>query len=304
MSSLKLTGITAAPVTPMDESGNVNYSQIEVLARLYEKNGLTGVFISGSTGEGTSLTHSEKKEILKVWAEVKGNLKTIYCVGGTSIREMQDLVEMSQRFGLDGYSILPPYYFKPGTIEDMIEISGQIAAVAPELPFYYYHIPGLTGCYFSMREYLEQASEKLPSLVGIKYSHSDLYDFQRARMYQNGKYNMLWGTDEVLFSALVAGADGAVGSTYNYAAPLYHRIIAAFEAGNFEEALKWQDKAVEMVSLLLKYGGTGATKEFMKMIGVDCGGYRLPLRSPSGEGIRELERELEGIGFFEFCSKK
>ena len=65
MSSFQLTGLTAAPVTPMDENGDVNYAQIEVLARLYEKNGLTGVFISGTTGEGPSLTHSEKKEILK-----------------------------------------------------------------------------------------------------------------------------------------------------------------------------------------------------------------------------------------------
>ena len=304
MSSFQLTGLTAAPVTPMDENGDVNYAQIEVLARLYEKNGLTGVFISGTTGEGPSLTHSEKKEILKVWAEAKGNLKAIYCVGGTSIREMQELVEMTQGFELDGYAILPPYYYKPGTVANMVEISAQISAVAPELPFYYYHIPGLTGCHFSMRDYLEQASEKLPSLVGIKYSHSDPYDFQRAKMYKDGKYNMLWGSDEVLLSALVAGADGAVGSTYNYAAPLYHRVITAFEAGDLQEARKWQAKAVEMVSLLIKYGGTGATKAFMKVIGVDCGGYRLPLRSPYSEEIRELERELNAIGFFEFCSKR
>ena len=154
-----------------------------------------------------------------------------------------------------------------------------------------------------MARFLALADGKIPNLAGIQFTAPDIMDYHACRMFKNGKYDMLWGIDEALLSGLAAGAEGAVGSTYNYAAPLYNKIIKAFQNKDFPGAERLQQSSVRMVELLVKYGGTGAGKAFMKLIGLDCGQFRLPVSSPSADKIRELERELQEIGFFDFCSK-
>lgn len=114
---------------------------------------------------------------------------------------------------------------------------------------------------------------------------------------------MLWGTDEALLSGLVAGAQGAVGSTYNYASPLYVKLLEAYEVGNLEEAKSLQAKAVAMVNILIKYGGGEAGKAFMKLIGIDCGPCRLPMQAVSDADLLKMELELKAIDFFSHCSQ-
>lgn len=303
MIAQNFVGLIAAPITPMHKDGEVNYDRIGDLALLYEKNGVSGAFICGTTGEGTSLRLSEIKVCASAWKQAGGNLKKILSVGGTCMADMKELAAHAQDLGFDGVSMLSPFYFKPKSVEELLELAKEVAGAAPQLDFYYYHIPVLSGAFFSMRKFLELADAHIPNLRGLKFTHSDMYDFYRARAYKKGKYNMLWGSDEVLLSALAGGANGAVGSTYNYAAPLYKKVIDAFNKGEIEEARHWQDKSVEMVKLLIQYGGTGATKAFMKIIGLDCGEYRLPVLSPSSAEISELEGELKKIGFFDYCSQ-
>lgn len=299
-----LTGLIAAPFTPMDDRGALKLDKIETLARLYDKNGVSGAFICGSTGEGVALTVEEKKQVAQKWGEVKGDaLQTVFMVGGTCLPEMQALAEHAQAHGIDAISALCPYYFRPATVERLVDFCGQVASVTPELPFYYYHIPALTGGDFSMREFLRLAREAIPNLAGIKYTHSNLMDFQQCVSYEDGRYTLLWGMDEALLSGLALGAAGAVGSTYNYAAPLYHQIIRAFEEGDIETARRRQQKAVAMVEILVKYGGSSAGKAFMKLIGVDCGWFRPPLFPLEPERLKAMEKELDEIGFFDFCSQ-
>ncbi len=301
---LKLKGLIAAPFTPFDKKGNLALSQIDQLAKLYEKNGVNGAFICGSTGEGVALTFKEKKQVMTAWGKVKSTkIKKIFMVGGTCLKEMQALAKLAQKQKMDAISILCPYYFKPANLERLVDFCSEVATATPNLPFYYYHIPALTGGHFSMYEFLKLADGRIPNLAGIKFTYFDLMDFQNCRAYKNGKYQILWGTDEALLSGLAAGATGGVGSTYNYAAPLYNNIIAAFNKGKMKEASRLQDKAVQMVNLLVKYGGNEAGKGFMKLIGVDCGWFRAPLKPLSKKQYSALESELKEIGFFEFCSK-
>jgi len=300
----KLKGLIAAPFTPLNEKGELALEQIDTLVQLYENNGVHGAFIAGSTGEGVSLSHEEKKILLKYWANAKGkNVKALFMLGGTCLKEMQELAALAQQHQMDGISILCPYYFKPNSVSKLVAFCKEVADTAPNLPFYYYHIPALTGGHFSMLQFLKEADGVIPNLAGIKNTHPDLLDLQACVNFKNKKYNILWGVDEALLSGLAAGADGGVGSTYNYAAPLYNQVIEAFEKGDMEQAKRLQYKAVEMVQLLIKYGGTGAGKAFMKLIGVDCGWFRLPVASPSVVEVEALKRELESIGFFEYCSK-
>lgn len=300
----KLNGLIAAPFTPLDESGALNLEQVETLIRLYEKNGVSGAFLCGSTGEGVSLSFEEKKRVMEKWGAAKSEkVKVLFMLGGTSLVEMQELALHASLCKLDGISILCPYYFKPASVEQLVSFCKAVADTVPEMPFYYYHIPALTGGHFSMIEFLQLAEEQIPNLAGIKYTHPDIMEFHACTRYKNGKYDLLWGIDEGLLSGLAIGAKGAVGSTYNYAAPLFNQIIKAFETGDLEKAEELQFKAVKMVQLLLKYGGTGAGKAFMKLIGVDCGWFRPPVQKPSEKALQDLKVDLEHIGFFNICSQ-
>lgn len=300
----KLSGLIAAPFTPFDPAGEVNYPQIDLIAKALTENKVKGAFICGSTGEGPSLSHVEKIKIFERWGAHKSDqLQIIAMLGGTCLNEMQELAREAVSSQLDAIAILPPYYFRPSSVENLVDFCQEVARCAPELPFYYYHIPSLTGVYFNMLEFLEKAPSSIPNLAGIKFSHSDIMDFHSCKMFEDGKYTMLWGMDEALLSGLVAGADGAVGSTYNYAAPLYLEILENFQLGNIVECEALQRLSVKMVRILLKYGGNSAGKSFMKLIGIDCGKYRLPLISITDEEMDQMKKELEEINFFDFCSR-
>jgi N-acetylneuraminate lyase len=115
---------------------------------------------------------------------------------------------------------------------------------------------------------------------------------------------MLFGSDEMLLSGLVVGAHGAVGSTYNFAAPLYNRIIAAFKRDDIKEARRLQGLSVKMIQPLNKHGSLNSNspslKAMMKLVGLDCGPMRLPHIALSPDKVGALRRDMEEIGFFEW----
>jgi N-acetylneuraminate lyase len=127
-------------------------------------------------------------------------------------------------------------------------------------------------------------------------------DFLSCLNYKEGKYDMLWGRDENMLSALVLGCRGAVGSTYNYAAPLYHRLINAFDKNDQTLARKLQQQAIDMICLLGKYGGMATGKSYMKLIGLDCGEFRLPVKNMSNEEFEWFKKEVKELGFDKFRS--
>jgi N-acetylneuraminate lyase len=127
-------------------------------------------------------------------------------------------------------------------------------------------------------------------------------DFSRATDYSGGKFNVLFGRDEILLPGLALGARGAVGSTYNFAAPLYLRIIDAFNRGDLVSARRDQARAIDFIRVLDRHGGLAAGKSVMKLIGVDCGAVRLPLRALSRDDETSLRTGLEKVGFFEYAS--
>lgn len=304
MTQLRLTGLIAAPFTAMDEDGSVNLDTIEKQAKLLIDNGVKGAFICGTTGEGMSLTIEERMEIAKQWQEVaREDLIIIVHAGHTCMSDSQKLAAHAQKIGADAIAVMAPCFYKPANVEDLVSFCAEIAAEAQELPFYYYHIPGMTGVDFLMKDFLEAAADEIPTLAGVKFSYNDLMDFSLCANLDNGRFNMLFGSDEILIAALSLGADGAVGSTYNYAAPLYGRLIAAYKAGDISAARKEQIRSQEMVSFLLKYGGIPTGKAIMKIIGLDCGSVRSPLKDLSKEQYDELVNGLKQIGFFDYCSK-
>ena len=189
------------------------------------------------------------------------------------------------------------------TLTNWSPTSGEIAAAAPDLPFYYYHIPSMTNVKFTGLAFLKAATGKIPNLAGIKFTHEDLMDFAECQAFEDGRFDILFGRDEVLLSALATGAKGAVGSNYNFAGPIYNKVIAAYNAGDIETARKYQQQARQIVIAGIKQGGQPAFKSIMKMIGVDCGPVRLPLRNLTAAQYDTLQQELEALGYFRLCRR-
>ncbi len=114
---------------------------------------------------------------------------------------------------------------------------------------------------------------------------------------EDGRFNILFGRDEILLAALALGATGAVGSTYNYMAPVYHQIISAFQAGDMETARHWQMLSIQIIAVMARHGGLPAGKAMMKILGLDCGPVRPPLKNVSAEQYAALQNDLACVGF-------
>jgi len=301
----KINGLIAAPFTPMDNLGEVVFEKIPDYVRLLEKNKVVGAFVNGSTGEGVSLSQKEKMQITEAWvkaASEKSELKIINLIGGTSYKECIENAKHSEECGVDAIAMLAPYYFKPGSGGQLAEFCAKVAEAVPTVPFYFYHIPVLSGCFVSMYDFLKEASDMIPNLAGIKYTHEDFMDFLSCIHFADGKYDMLWGRDENLLSALVLGAHGGVGSTFNYAAPLYYQLIDAFNNGDLIKARKLQQQSIDMIRLLGKYGGIATGKAYMRYIGFECGEFRLPVKNMSNEAYQKFEKDVQGLQIQELFS--
>ena len=300
-----LTGLIAAPFTPMHEDGTVNSDLIPSYYAFLKQNGVNGAFICGSTGEGVSLTMREKKEIAEAWGNSTSHdpdFKVMMFLGGTCIADCIELAKHAHETGLYAVSFTSPFYFKPANIEMLAQCCIAIAEQVPDMPFYYYHIPVLTGAGFSMFELIKTLDGRLSNFAGIKYTHEDFMDFQSCLNYKNGKYDMLWGRDENMLSALAVGAKGAVGSTFNYAAPLYYEIIDAFNNNEIEKAGQLQQKSIDMIRLLGKYGGISVGKSYMKLVDMDCGAFRLPIKNMTAEQFEGFKSDVEALNFEAFRS--
>ena len=175
-----------------------------------------------------------------------------------------------------------------------------IAAAAPAIPFYFYDIPVLTGVSLSMPELLEKVQGQIPNFAGIKFTSSDLMAFQECQHAGAGRFEILWGIDEYLLAALAVGGEGGVGSSYNFAAPLYQRLLKHFAAGDLAAARTEQFRSVRLIRLLAGYGYMGAAKALMGMLGVDVGPARPPHHNPTPEQCARLRHELEQLGFFDW----
>lgn len=301
-----LEGLIAAPFCPLNNNEELNTELIPAYYAFLKQNGITGVFINGSTGEGVSLTMEEKKRIAEAWAESSNqdpDFKVMSFLGGTCLADCIELAQHSQLIGLYAVSFTAPYYFMPANVKVLAEICMKVANSVPDMPFYYYHIPVLTGVNFPMIELLRELDGKLANFAGIKYTHEDFMDYQTCLAYNNGHYDLLWGRDENMLSAMVLGAKGAVGSTFNYAAPLFYDLIAAFEANDLDKARALQLKAIDMIRLLGKYGGLAVGKAFLKLVGINCGEFRLPFKNMNAEQFEKFKLDVAQLGFDNFKSK-
>ncbi len=301
----KIIGLIDAPFTPFDEKGEVNLSIIPAYAQMLAKNGLKGVFINGSSGEGYMLTTEERKALAEAWiAAVPKDFKVIVHVGSCCVKDSRLLAEHAQKIGAWGIGAMAPPFPKVGRIEELVKYCEEIAAGAPELPFYFYHIPAFNGAFLPMIELLKAVDGRIPNFAGIKYTFESLYEYNQCRLYKNGKFDMLHGQDETILPSLAqGGAQGGIGGTTNYNGRCLVGIIEAWKAGDIEKARELQNFGQAVINVICNYrGNIVGGKRIMKFLGLDLGKNRTPFRNLTDEEEAAMKAELEAIDFFSKCN--
>jgi putative N-acetylneuraminate lyase len=302
----KIKELIDAPFTPFHEDGSLNLAPIPEYAALLARNGLKGVFINGSSGEGYMLTEEERMQLAEAWmAAVPEDFKVIVHVGSTSVMSSRRLAEHAQKIGAWGIGAMATPFPKIGSIEQLCRYCEEIASAAPNLPFYYYHIPAFNGAFLSMYDFLKAVDGRIPNFAGIKYTFESLYEYNRCRRYQHGKFDMLHGQDETILPCLaMGGAQGGIGGTTNYNGRCLTGILEAWEKGDLEKARQLQDFAQDVIDVICNFrGNIVGGKRIMKLIGLDLGPNRVPFMTVTEEEELELRRQLEAIDFFSHCNK-
>lgn len=295
-----------APFTPFDKKGEVDFGPIGDYAAMLQKNGLIGVFINGSSGEGYMLTVEERLQLAEKWISVAPEgFKVIVHVGATCIKDSFRMAQHAQAIGAFGIGAMASPFPKAGRVEELVKYCEEIACGAPDLPFYFYHIPALNGVFLPMLPFLKAADGRIPNLAGIKYTYESLYEYNQCMLYENGKFDMLHGQDETILPALVmGGAQGGISGTGSYIGNSLVRVIEEYNNGNLEAAINHQNFAQEVINVIARYrGNIVAGKRIMKLIGIDLGINRTPFQNVSNEEESIIKRELEAISFFERCNK-
>jgi N-acetylneuraminate lyase len=298
--------ILPAVFTPMYDDGSVNYAQIESLYQRCKQLEFPGIFLNGTTGECMSLNLDEREKLVEAWVDCKKknrdpDFKIFVHVGSSNLYEAAEMAEHAQALMVNGIAMVPTYYFRPKTMEDLIEQCKYVAAAAPDSPFYYYNIPSMTGVNFPLISFMEAAAKQIPTFSGLKNSYHDLVDYQQCIHFAKGDYELYWGTDEVFMMVYAAGNRHYVGSTYNFMNGVYGKMLDAYHACNFEKLTILEGQANAIYKILNEYNSLISGKEVMRHIGVDCGPVRKPLRKLKPGESSAMLAKLQNTSFFDFA---
>lgn len=296
---MKLNHLVAAVHSPFDANGTLAPDAVAIQASFLASNGIRTVFITGTTGECHSLTCEERLTLFDAWADAgpANRLAVIGHVGGNSIEDARRLARLARQRGFAAISTLAPSYFKPATLADLVDWCAIIAAEAPDLPFYYYDIPSMSGVSLPVDRFLVEAPARIANLAGVKFTNLDLVSYRRCLDVAGNRFDLPWGTDEALLAALATGARGAVGSTYNWAPRLYNELCDAFTRGDLDEARRLQSISIAMIDAIAATGFMGTAKALMCRLGVPVGPARAPLSNPTPAQVDALISRLDNLGF-------
>ena len=300
----RIEGLVAAVFTPMHADGSLDPDVIPRQHRSLAAAGLRGAFLCGTTGEGVSLTLAERRTVAEWWRAAAGpDFALVVHVGANCLDDARSLAAHAQEVGASAVAAMAPTFFRPTRADDLADFLAHVASASPGLPFYYYHVPALSGTPIKAVDLLRAAMGRIPTLAGLKFTDDDLMDYSECVGLAGDGLDILFGRDEYLVAGLALGARGGIGTTYNFAAPLYQAIWRAFQAGDLATARAHQARSRDMVAVLKRFGVTRAAKAVMRMIGLDCGPVRTPLRDLAEAERAALRAELERVGFFEYAMR-
>lgn len=300
--TIDFTGITAPVFTPMNKDGTINTSVIPHYAEKLNECNIKRILVNGTTGEGPSLTLSERQQVVDAWATAvkHTNQKLMVQVGGAPLKDVLQLVEHAKLVKAESILCLPDLYFKPSSEIELVKYMEIIDDAAAGIPLFYYHIPMLTNVNISMEKFLEAAERsKLKNFKGIKFTSTNLEEAVRMRDVGGGKYTIFLGCDQLLAAARMMGITSFIVTTVNFAPISVQRTISLVEARDNTAAFQMQQRLNKFIRTATKLGTwVECMKEAMNCYlrmnncKFDVGNVRLPLRTLEKQKIDEIQKAI------------
>ena len=283
----KCKGIFTALLTPFDKNNKVNEKELEKLVKFNIEKGVTGFYVGGSTAEAFLLSTDERKQIMDVVKSAAPNHTLIAHIGSINELEATELGKHAKKLSYDIVSSVAPFYYK-FSFKEIKNYYFRLAETAA-LPMLVYHFPAFSGVNMGIGEISEFLSDD--RFVGIKYTSNDFFTLEQCKANFPNKiiYN---GFDEMFLAGLSMGADGGIGSTYNFMADKFVKINELFENKCIDEAQHIQKEANRIITILCKIGVMQAEKEVLNQLGFDFGNCRPPFGIPTDEEKELIKNEI------------
>lgn len=287
MNKLKFAGILPALMTAFGDDG-IDKDKIKQHIKRLAAAGVNGFYIGGSSGEMVLCSVDERKRLLEASVEavgeLVGQLSVIVHTGAMSTSDALDLTRHAAKTGATAVSSVTPLYYKYSFNE--IKHYYEQLANASNLPVIIYNIPAITGTTLSHAQLSELLS--IDNVGGMKFTSSDFFTLNLLTQEFPDKvfYN---GSDEMLLSGLAAGADGGIGTTYNFMPKHIVGIYRLFSEGRISEARELQSRANRVIDTVVRLGTLPASKYMIKLSGTDYGECREPFMLLTDTAKHELE---------------
>lgn len=290
---MRFSGSYVALVTPFHEDGSVNFEKLRELVEWHIQQGTDGIVALGTTGESSTMSHEEDDDVARAVIETANGRIPVICGAGSNSTQTQ--LEKSRRYhemGADGLLLITPYYNKAND-EGMYRHFATVAD-AVDTPIILYNVPGRTGCSISPVCCARLAAH--PNIAGIKEASGNIgYTAQIAKLV-NDDFCMFSGNDDMIVPIMSLGGCGVISVWANICPKEVHELTSAFAAGDIAKAREIQLKYLNLIGALFCEVNPIPIKEAMNQLGMEVGGYRLPLCEISEAGRERVRRALEVLG--------
>ena len=290
MKNTVFTGVATAIVTPMNANG-VDYEAFGRLIDWQIDEGINALVVAGTTGEGSTLTDEEHKEVLRFAVErVAGRVPVIAGTGSNDTAYAIDLTKFACEVGCDAMLLVTPYYNK-ATQKGLIASFTAIADASTK-PCILYNVPSRTGCNLSPASCAELA--KHPNIVGIKEASGNFSQIAEIAALTNGEFDIYSGNDDQIVPLLSLGGKGVISVLSNVLPKKTVEICDKFFAGDIEGSRKIQLELLPLINTLFCEVNPIPAKAAAAAMGFGENYLRLPLTpmEPENEAkLLELMRE-------------
>ncbi len=287
-------GAGVAIVTPFKEDESIDYDRLDELIDFHCENGTDSIIICGTTGESATMTEEEHLECVKFTIEqTKGRIPVIAGTGSNCTRTAVEMSREAESYGADGLLLVTPYYNK-ATQAGLI---AHYTAVAKEVktPIIMYSVASRTGCNIEPAT-VAALVNNVENIVGIKEASGNIGQVARIMSLTDGNIDLYSGNDDQIVPLLSLGGKGVISVLSNIAPRETHDMCEKFFEGDVKGSAELQLRALPLVDQLFCEVNPIPVKKAMQLIGMDCGGLRMPLTELTKAHEESLARAMKDFG--------
>ncbi len=270
-------GMWPALVTPFGADGKPALDVVEQLVDLFAKQGLDGLYVTGSTGQWPLLTVEERQAIVERCVKASaGRIPIMAHVGAVATEDAVTLAKHAKQVGADAVSTVAPIYYAHSS--DVVFEHYRRVGAASDLPLFVYHIDQAQKIAVGPKEYTERILA-LPNIAGMKITAGDLYLFGLIHSFAGDRLQLFSGADEVMCQAVLSGSIGAIGTFYNVFGPACQNARKAMLAGQVEKARTFMLAFQQVIARVIASGSMWSffRAAMLHKYDIDIGAPRAPL---------------------------